>query len=271
MFTKKLFHSVLALIMMLTIIITIFPTAEVSAKAKPQTIKSFCTNEHDDEWEPHAQVKNYLVLIGQADGTYAAYDDIAFVTSHDKVMVKANPLATALGLTYQNTSGGHGRKKGCVLTLGNKKNVYLRNSKTFYYYDNTTKYTKTAEYKQYNNKSNNLVHCATLSTLVNFQYYDTLNVPDYENLGYRGVVVYNKYSYIAKLPDIKNVTRLPINDNDGHDHNGDAVTNIKVTPVVTYNNSYGDVKFIEASYSTTKNTVGFIGAIQCLYDLWITL
>jgi hypothetical protein len=158
-------------------------------------------------------------------------------------MVKAKPLATALGLSYQNTIGG--RKKGCVLGLDNKRNVYGRNSKTFYFYNGTTRTKMSAEYKQSVSGSYNAVHSATLSTLVNYKYFDASGSNTYARLGYQGVVVYSRYYGITNLPDLSNVVNYWNDDEDFYDD--------------WFDDYYDDwyVSFVEANYSiaSTNQTI----------------
>lgn len=280
---KKFLKSFLALILAAVVIFTAFPADMVSAK--PKSKDNFwddwkrghwyeAENSHEEDDEDDDEYANdYLVLVGQANGTYLAYDDIAFVTAHDKVMVKAKPLAIALGLTYQSNSG-HKRKKGFTLSLDNDKLVFTRNSKTYYFYDyiSTTIQTScimlTAPYKQSVHENYNAVACSALSALVNYQYYDTTGRTDYVNLGYCGVIVYNRYSGIAALPALTSVTNhsyytptvtptptpTPIPGNP-------TVTNITVKPELITSTSYSDIKLVEATQTT------LLSGTPLLFDL----
>jgi hypothetical protein len=234
-------------------IFTSFPVT--SAAAKPKYNKFHGHDHHDDCKKPDdiTKAKNYLVLIGQSNGTYIAQDNIAFVTDKDSVMVKVKPLAEALGLTYKN-SIGYWRKRGISLSLDKDKNVYTRNSKTYYFYDynsNTQKTTidkRTAEYKHTVYQNSNAVHCASLSTLVNYQYYDTSSTVDYSSLGYRGVVVYSRYNSINGLPSLSLVTNLQGNPNVPTD------VTINLKPETITSSSYSDIKYVESTYFTPKST-----------------
>lgn len=221
------------------------------------------------DWEDTLEeATDYLVLIGQQDGSYIAYDDVAFVTGNNAVMVKAKPVATALGMTYRTISGNK-NKKGLTLTLGQDSNLYTRNSKTYYFLDynvytqQTSKSQLTAQYKQIVYEKYNAVHCATLSTLVSFGYYDTSAVSDYVKLGYCGVVVYNRYAAVTKLPSITNVANFsgyiainnPGNNQNNNQNNNNNAGTIYATvqPVTVTDSANVGFKNIEASY-TVMNT-----------------
>lgn len=172
---KKIFHSFLVLVIATALVLTAFPTEVVSAKPKHEDKDNWWdwSGFFDDWEETDEKPTDYLVLVGEANGSYTAYDDIAFLTGGNYVMVQAKPLATALGLKYQMTSGNK-RKKGMSLSLGQDKNVYFRNSRTFYFYDynSETKQTNatgySADYKQIVHENENAVAAATLRTLVNY-------------------------------------------------------------------------------------------------------
>jgi hypothetical protein len=255
---KNFIKSCFLLILLAAIIVTSFPVT--SAAAKTKTNNSNWHNQYYGCTEPNdnATAKNFLVLIGQSNGTYIAYNNIAFVTDKDKLMVKAKPLAEALGLTYKNSNGYWG-KKGFTLTLDKKKNVYTKNSKTYYFYDYSSNSKRpwvdklTAQYKQMVYQNDNAVHYATLSTLVYFQYYDTSYTLDYSNLGYRGVVVYSRYNTISNLPSLSLVGNLQGNPNTP---SNDVTVNLR--PDIITNGSYSDIKYVEANYYTLQSTGSLI-------------
>lgn len=256
--SKRALKTIITFCLAVSIIFTGIPftTAVASAKSK---LKHSCDNHAKDE----PKAAKYLVLVGQSNGTYQAYNDIAFLPDKNlnNLMVKAKPIATALGLGYQNYAG-RWNKKGCTLSLNGDKNVYSRNKKTFYFYDydSSTKKTTTnkinAQYKQMVYKNYNAVHCASLSTLVNYQYYDTTWVNAYSSLGYSGVVVYNKYNYIYNLPDIS-YTNLNGNNNGGNNGgnngNNQNYTTAKVVPTYITDSTYKDMGNIEATYYTAQS------------------
>ncbi len=212
----------------------------------------------DDDNDTLDEATEYLVLVGQPNGSYIAYDDIAFVTGKNNVMVKAKPVATALGMTYKAYSDK--KKKGLTLTLGQDKNVYSRNSKTYYFMDynpatnHTSQIKSTAAYKQIVHQNYNAVHCASLSTLLNYQYYDTSCISDYTRLGYCGVIVYNRHSAITKLPAITNIANFSgyIAINDPGNPNNNQV-NATVKPVILTDPSYSDIRYIEATYTILQS------------------
>lgn len=153
-----------------------------------------------------AQKKTYLVLIEQSNGDFKAYDDLTILAEDKHIMVKAKPLAKALGLGYSNTNGS---KKGCILSLGNKKNIYTRNSKTYYYNGgNGSNMKKTAFYKQSLVSSYNVIHYETLNTLVYHKYFYAQSFSSYRGLGYTGIIVYSKYNKVMQLPDISKIIGL---------------------------------------------------------------
>jgi len=175
-------HNIKSIIVFLTILaitITLFPVAQVSA----------------------TPTKKYLVLVGQYDGTFKAYDDLA-VSIEGNIMVKLKPFADVMNMTYQSVNGS---KKGCVLSSGNGKNVYTRNSKTYYYKLIGTNSKLLAEYKQTVYDSYNVVHYETISTLRNCSYFSTSDAPYYKLLGYSGVIVYNNSGLCSNLPDLSSV------------------------------------------------------------------
>ncbi|HWT74968.1 MAG TPA: hypothetical protein VN258_09660 [Mobilitalea sp.] len=264
---KRIFRSFVVLFLAVVLTITFMPCTSVSAKHREENDDYW--NYWGDDWEDtedETQAVDYLVLVGQSNGSYVAYSDIAFVTGGNHVMVKAKPLATALGMSYQ-TNSGHKQKKGITLSLGQDKNVYIRNSKTYYFLDynsatmQTSQVAYNAEYKQMVYENYNAVHCATLSTLVNYQYYDTRNNSSYANLGYCGVVVYNKYAGITRLPDITNVSNFDgyipnnnQNNNNNNNNNNTGTINVTIKPVLVADVTYPDIKNIDASYSITQAT-----------------
>lgn len=251
---SKVLRVVLVIVLAVSVLFQALPGTYVSAKPKahqqdkkPKKPKK----EHPKEKKPD----KYLVLIGQGNGTYKAFDDIAFLTSKDKVMVKAKPLAEVLGLTYESSSG-FWLTKGCSLGLNNRKNIYTRNQKTYYVYDYSKNSRQpsikkhTAAYKQIVHQNYNAVHCATLSTLVNYKYFDTTKVKDYSTRSYAGVVVYSKYASTTKLPALKSIVSW--NDKSTKPDNnkpGDPIS-ITLSPS-SYQN--GDVKLVEASYYTSQS------------------
>ncbi|MDF2843463.1 MAG: hypothetical protein K0R00_1889 [Herbinix sp.] len=254
---KKFLHTLVALLLTTALIVSAIPPSTASAKNQSKNY-NYWWDWFDNYTYDREKADDYLVLVGLPNGSYVAYDDVAFLTGGKYIMVKAKPISIALGLTYQTVSDRKG-KNVLTLSLGQDKNVYVRNSKTYYFYDynnstnRTTTQTLTSEYKQSVNSNYNSIHSATLSTLVNYQYYNTNNNSSYTNLGYCGVVVYNKYSRINNLPDIKNVTNFDgyIPDNNQGNYND---INITVKPSITKDPTYTDIKNVEATYTITQTT-----------------
>jgi len=263
---KKLLNSILALSLAAAMLFSAFPASLVFAKThtkdnsfygwydKYQQKCKDTDDDDDDDWG------DYLVLVGQPNGTYLGYDDIAFFSDGNNIMVKAKLLANALGLTYQNyINYGHHRKKGCTISLNNDTYVYYRNSKTYYFYDynNITGQTScirlTSPHKLSVSENYNALHASTLSNLVNYQYYDTSGVSGYLSLGYRGVLVYNRYSPITALPDLSAVTSV-----DDSTTGNNTVVNITVKPSIIMNTSYSDINFVEATQSTVQSSAPLI-------------
>lgn len=241
MWMKKYLKSFISILLIIMLSLALCPAQLASANLKQNKDK-------DNHGKSNQKAKNYLVLIDQGNGTYLAYKDIAFVTAKDKIMVKAKPLAEALGLSYESTSGKLG-KKGCVLSLGNKKNVYTKNLKTFYYYNNNKKHVKLAKYKQIEYQSYYAVHYATLSTLVNYNYFNTSKNKEYKNLGYQAVIVYSRYSKTKSLPDTKKVLNL-----GSYHEPEEKLTTVKLTPSIFSNQANGTAYFVEANYATPNSS-----------------
>lgn len=189
---KKFIKAILALLIIFTQLITSFPTSTALADSKSNS-------------------NNYLVLVEQNNDTFIAYEDIALVTAKDKLMVKAKPLAKALGFSYTN---GNGKKKGCAISNGYEKNVYTRNSKTYYYYSNKSLKPKSykADYKQSILQSYNVVHYKSLNTLVDLAYFKSSKASDYDKLGFKGVIVYynNKSNHKnnQKVPSLNQISNI---------------------------------------------------------------
>lgn len=105
MFKNNFIKPFFILFLVAAVLFTSIPVTTASAKTKYNFDSWFDQNGCIKDTEEKVKAKDYLVLIGQSNGTYIAYDNIAFVTDHNKVMVKAKPLSDALGLTYRsNTS-----------------------------------------------------------------------------------------------------------------------------------------------------------------------
>lgn len=273
---RNILKIFITIVLTLAVIFSSFHFTAVTAAAKHGNGGH---GNHNDRWDKDKDKDNgnnwwndedskdksdYLVLIGQTNGTYTAYDDIAFLTAGRYVMVKADPLAAALGMTYRNNAGKW-HKKGCSLALGQNANVYIKNKKSYYFYgyDSSTRQLTcvkyTAQYKQMVHQSYNAVHCASLNTLVNYQYYDTSSIAAYSSLGYRGVVVYNRYNTITQLPDLANVTNLS-NSNNNNNNNGNSNNNggnnyatVTVKPTTTTDSNFNAVKYVEASYTSLQS------------------
>lgn len=254
---SKLVKKLLSLLLILIVMFASIPFTTVAAKHGQNS-----HNNHDDnKYQDSTQKTKYLVLVGQTNGTYIAYDDIAFATANTYVMVKAKPIASALGLTYTSNLG-YWYKKGCSLSLDNHTNVYIKNKKTYYFMDYnyatgwTTTTNCTAQYKHIIYQNYNAIHSASLSTLVNYQYYSTYGQTAYSSLGYNGVVVYNRYSAITKLPDLTNVSNLN-NGNQNNNQNNDpysSFTKVTINPVTNIDSYYYNVKHVDATYTTLQST-----------------
>lgn len=268
---RKLFIRTILSTLLITSFLFSFLAPAVYAEAKKDKGKHQHGEHHDDKDKGKDKNKDknedkskdkdysnfYLILVGQADGSYKAYKDIA-IKYKNNVMVKAKPFAEALGLSYKNSTGySRGwQKNGCTLSLGQDKNIYFRNKKTYYFYDYNSSTNKgknieyTAKYKHVVYKNNNIIHCATVGNLLNYKYYDVSKIQSYHSLGYRGVLVYNQYSKITKLPDISSVTNLKANDNSG----GNPAAPLKVTikPVTSNDSIDAKIKHIEATFTLAQ-------------------
>jgi hypothetical protein len=278
---KKIIGFIVLILITAAVITMIAPPSEVMAKPdknKAGNDDIWCDwidgwqnwQDWEDWWDWEDtldEATDYLVLVAQSDGSYIAYDDIAFVTGNNYVMVKAKPAATALGMTYRTISGNK-NKKGLTLTLGQDSNLYTRNSTTYYFLDynvqtqQTSKTKLYAQYKQMVYEKYNAVHCASLSTLVNYQYYDTSAVSDYLKLGYRGVVVYSRYAAITKLPPITSIVNFSgyiainnpgngqnNNQNNNNQNNNTGTIYVTVKPVNVTDSTNVNFKNVEASYT----------------------
>lgn len=252
---RNLLKLIITLLLTASVLFTAFPATAAAALAKHKNHHDFPhphnKQEDKDLKKPKPELK-YLVLIGQANGTYTALTNIASASSDHTVMVKLKPLCTALGLSYEDNWGGW-KSKGCIISLGQSKNVYLKDKKYYYHYDCSSTYKK-YNTKKYHTKSKQLIFqneymadCSSLSTLVSYQYYDTFGINAYSSLGYAGVIVYNRYSAITKLPDISTVTNLSSQSNNSSNNN------IAIKPVTSSDSSYNSIKYIEANYSTLQS------------------
>jgi hypothetical protein len=158
-------------VIFLTIIIAITGVPTVNAFAKPSVHgkgwKNNLQDWHDNQdywtthwdawnsywqewyryWTQHTKKKDtdyafeyaddYLVLIAKSDGTYRAYDDIAYVNSKNKLLVKTRPLSKALDIPYHQLAG-NGKKKKSAISYELKKSLkinykYFDTSSNAYY------------------------------------------------------------------------------------------------------------------------------------------
>ncbi len=156
---KKQLRTLFLLILAIAVILVAYPTATASAKPKNHGNDHLGNwkdwqddranwQKHWDDWNDYWQkwyddwkkytkdnhgndyseyATDYLVLVAQADGTYLAYDDIAYLSSSNKLMVRAKTLAKALGISNKQLSGtGKHKKSSISYALDYKLKVYYQ-------------------------------------------------------------------------------------------------------------------------------------------------
>ncbi|MDF2904931.1 MAG: hypothetical protein K0R34_252 [Herbinix sp.] len=253
---KRNLKALLMLVLVMAMIITTSPTA----MAAPQTKDD---NNQKELYSLSTETNKYLVLVGQKDGSYLAYEDLTSVID-GHIMIKAKPLAKALGLYYQNK--GEKGKKGCSISLNFDMIVFTQNSDSYKFYDyiDTTKKIKsskrTADYKQVFSNNENYIPFATLGNLVNSSYYDTTNNTNYKYLGYTDVIVYNKYNAVTDVPVLSKVTNL--NNNPWFEEAGGIkkgnILSLKLSPMTVIKDAFEQVKYIEATYQNATTTTDIL-------------
>lgn len=133
----------------------------------------------------------YLVLVQQKNGSWIEYKNIIEVSSRGNLMVKAKTLSKALGFSYKNYS-----KSFVIRRSSTKYNSYGKNKIEYTYTNGTVKSSKLASNEAYtsNTSKYNLCQVSTLSTLVNYKYFDKPDIKSYSE--YSGVICYSKYKEI---------------------------------------------------------------------------
>lgn len=149
-----------------------------------------------------ATSKKYLVVVREYDGTYKGYDDLIYETKDKNLLIKAKPIAEALGLTYKE---GNGNKKSYTIANGINKLAFTSNSKKYVFYKGKIASKRTAPYKASYIKSYEMIHYTALSDLINCSYYASNKAPQYINYGYSGVIIYDYYNLNPKLPEASEV------------------------------------------------------------------
>lgn len=201
--SKKIIKNFTILIMIITLVMPLLTPNQAMASAS----------------------KKYLVLVGQSDGTFKAFDDLV-VEMKGKIMMKAKPLASALDATYSDRTDS---EKGCIIESGNVTNTYTLNSKTVIWKTgaDTVKYEAPVE-QSYDN-SDNLIYYDTVRSFMNVSYFKASKAPAYKRLGYTGgVIVYNFYKPRPTLPATSSIIAW----NNQISETTMKTTNIKLNPVV---------------------------------------
>lgn len=143
---KKQLRTLFLFILAVAVIITAYPTATASAKPKnngndhhgnwkdwPDYREDWQNHWDDwndywqkwyDDWKKYTKdnhgndyseyATDYLVLVAQADGTYLAFDDMAYLSGSNKLMVRSKSLAKALGIPSKQLSGTGKHKKSSI-------------------------------------------------------------------------------------------------------------------------------------------------------------
>lgn len=152
------------------------------------------------------EVKRYLVLAEEKDGTWSTYDNFITVKSNDKLMVKASAIAKAIGIKYKKKD-----TKSFTLSNVKKVNTYTKGTVVYKYNNGSKSVIKKSLYKPYTSDTYkaNMIEYNTLSTLVNVKYYSGAEAGDYNNKwNYQGVLCFSKYNKISALPPIEEGTRV---------------------------------------------------------------
>jgi len=160
---KKQARTLFLLILVIAVIFTAYPTATAFGKSRNHGYEQHGNwrdlhdsrenwQKHWDDWNDYWRSwyedwqkctedndgyseygTDYLVLVAQTDGTYLAYDDIAYLSGGNKLMVRSKSLAKALGISSKQLSGTGKQKKSSIsYALNSSLKVYYQ------YYDTSS-------------------------------------------------------------------------------------------------------------------------------------
>ncbi len=137
---------------------------------------------------------NYLVLVGQKNGSWKEYTDMIELSDTGYLMIKAKRISKALGFTYlKNSNGTFEIKRSDAIY-----NSYTKNAYDYVYSDGVEEYVKMAPEKAFTSKQSeyNLCQISSLGSLVYYKGFNSIDIDEYSN--YDGVICISKYK---EIPD----------------------------------------------------------------------
>lgn len=140
---------------------------------------------------------NYLVLVQQKDGSWKEYKNLIELSNNGNLMMKAKLITKALGFSYKNNSNG----TFAIKRSSTRYNTYTKNTNKYIYTNESTSAIKLTMDRAYISERNKCYICQvnTLSTLVNYKYFDGTGSKSYTD--YKGVLCFSKYKEIpASVP-----------------------------------------------------------------------
>ncbi len=146
-----------------------------------------------NEKETYASNSNkYLVLVQQKNGSWKEYEHMIEESSSGNLMIKAKLLSKELGFTYKNTGNG----TFVIKRSSTRYNTYTKKNAKFTYTNKSVNSIKLASNIAYTSTTSkhNVCQVNSLSTLVNYKYFNSTTTKDY--LNYSGVICYSKYKKI---------------------------------------------------------------------------
>lgn len=134
----------------------------------------------------------YLVLVQQKDGSWKGYDNFIEISKRSNLMVKAKPLAKALGFTYKRNDDG----TFLIKSSSDRYNTYTKNSREYIYTDQSEEVKRSASDIAYTSKASmyNLCQVSTICTLADYKVFISPNTKKYS--GYKGIICYSRYQKI---------------------------------------------------------------------------
>ena len=180
------------------------------------------------------EVESYLVLVAQPNGTYLAYEDIAYLNSRNQLVVETKPVSKALGISYKQLAG-------------NKKN-------------RTVKYTTL---KNFN------INCMYYNTKKDayYQFMGYRGVIIYSTIS--KVNALPSLSLVTNLED-NPWYQQGNNNNNNNSNSNNNITAVTVKPSTVYHGSFSEYKYTEATYQTQQSSTQLLFNLSEVYAAFAT-
>ncbi len=143
----------------------------------------------------------YLVLVETKNGSWKEYTNIIELSDSGYLMIKAKPIAKALGYTYCNNGDG----TFDIIKDEGIYNSYTKNDNEYIYSNGIDVSIKLSPERAYNSKLSeyNLCQISTLSTLAYYKCFNNTGIERYSD--FDGIVCFSKY---RDIPDFVPVVEL---------------------------------------------------------------